>query len=90
MKKIFLSLTLCGLTFIAKSQNTSVEQTTYGIQTGVLGIWFHNEVKLSKQIALRSELGLDSGIYGGSIYDGAGFFNDTCNHFRTSMVLQFR
>ena len=65
MKKLLLTLTFCGLTFITKSQNASVEESTYGIQTGVLGIWFHNEAKLSEQIALRSELGLDSGIFGG-------------------------
>ena len=73
MKRILLTAFFCGLTFIAKSQNASVEQSNYGIQTGVLGIWFHNESKLSKQIALRSELGLDSGIFGGSYYDGIGF-----------------
>jgi hypothetical protein len=73
MKKIFLTLIFCGLTFIAKSQTTSVEKSTNGIQIGVLGIWFHNETKLSQQIALRGELGLDSGIFGGSIYDRTGF-----------------
>ena len=73
MKKILLTLTFCGLTFIAKSQNASVEQSTYGIQTGVLGIWFHNETKLSEQITVRSELGFDSGIFGGSFYDGVDF-----------------
>lgn len=73
MKKIFLTLILCGFTIIAKSQTTSVEKSTNGIQIGVLGIWLHNERKLSEQIALRTELGLDSGIFGGSIYDGTGF-----------------
>ncbi|MDT0689071.1 hypothetical protein RM549_04695 [Salegentibacter sp. F188] len=73
MKKILLTLTFCSLTLITKSQNASVEQSTYGIQTGVLGIWFHNETKLCDQIALRSELGLDSGIFGGMFYDGVGF-----------------
>ena len=64
MKKIFLILTLCGLTVIAKPQNTSVEQSTYGIQTGVLGIWLHNEARLFEKIALRNEIGLDSEIFG--------------------------
>ena len=73
MKKILLTLTFCGLTLIAKSQNTSVEQSTYGIQTGFLGIWVHNESKLSNQIALRSELGLDTGIFGNDVYDKTGF-----------------
>lgn len=63
MKRILLTLTLCGLTFIAKSQNASVEKSTFGIQTGLLGIWVHNETKLSNQFAFRSELGLDTGIF---------------------------
>ncbi len=73
MKRILLTLTFCGLTLIAKSQNASVEQSTYGIQTGFLGIWAHNESKLSNSIALRSEIGFDSGIWGGDFYDGTGF-----------------
>ena len=67
MKKILMLLAFCGLTFIATSQNASVEKSTYGIQTGLLGIWIHNESKLSNQIALRSELGLDTGIYGSDV-----------------------
>jgi hypothetical protein len=73
VKKIILTLIFCGLTLITKSQNASVEKSTYGIQTGFLGIWVNNEIKLSNQIALRSEIGLDSGIWGGDFYDGTGF-----------------
>jgi len=73
MKKIFLALTFCGLTLIAKSQTASVEQSTYGIQTGVLGIWAHKESKLSNQIALRAEIGMDSGFWGGSSYPKNGY-----------------
>jgi len=73
MKKIAFTLIFCGFTLIAKSQNASVEKSTYGIQTGFLGIWAHNETKLSNQIALRSEIGFDSGIWGGDFYDGTGF-----------------
>ncbi len=73
MKKILLTLAFCGLTFIVKSQNASVEHSTYGIQTGFLGIWAHNETKLSNSIALRTELGFDSGIWGGDFYDGIRF-----------------
>ncbi len=65
-----MTLTLCVLTLIAKSQNASVEQSTFGTQTGVLGIWIHNEAKLSNQIVIRSELGFDTGIWGGDFYDG--------------------
>src|SRR5690606_7369286 len=73
MKKLFLTLTFFGIIFTAKSQTTSVEKSTFGIQTGFLGIWVHNESKLSNQIALRSELGFDSGIWGGDFYDKTGF-----------------
>ena len=73
MKKTFLTLAFCGLSFFAKSQNASVEQSTFGFQTGFLGIWMHNEAALSDEIALRSEIGFDSGIWAGSLYDKTGF-----------------
>ena len=73
MKKILFTLTFCGLTLIAKSQTASVEQFTYGIQTGVLGIWAHKETKLSNLIALRAEIGMDAGFWGGSFYPKNGY-----------------
>jgi len=73
VKKVLLTLVFCGIAFIAKSQTASVEKSTYGIQTGFLGIWAHNESKLSNSIALRTEIGFDSGIWGGDFYDGTGF-----------------
>ena len=73
MKRTLLTIIFCGLTLMAKSQNVSTEQSTFGIQTGFLGIWAHNESKISNQIVLRSELGLDTGISGGDIYDKTGF-----------------
>ena len=69
MKKTLLILTLCGLTLIAKSQNTSVEKSTFGLQTGVLGIWAYNEAKLSNTIVLRTEIGFDFGIWETTFYD---------------------
>ncbi|MEP2275624.1 MAG: hypothetical protein ABJH98_09220 [Reichenbachiella sp.] len=69
MKNSLLTLTLCGLTLIAKSQNTSVEKSTFGLQTGVLGIWAYNEAKLSNTIALRTEIGFDFGIWETTYYD---------------------
>lgn len=73
MKRILLTLVLCGFSLITTSQNASVEQSTYGIQTGFLGLWVHNETKLSNAMVLRSEIGLDSGIWGGDFYNGTGF-----------------
>ncbi|UMB54921.1 hypothetical protein MKD41_05465 [Lutibacter sp. A64] len=73
MKKIIFTLVFCGLCFIVNSQTVSVEKSIYGIQSGFLGIWGHNESKLSNNIALRTELGLDAGIWGGDFYDNNGF-----------------
>jgi len=72
MRRALITIAFCGLTLIAKSQTATVEQSTFGIQTGFLGIWAHNETKLSNQIALRSEIGFDTGIWRGDFYDGSG------------------
>jgi hypothetical protein len=69
MKKLIIILIFCGLTVIAKSQNASVENTTFGIQTGVLGLWAYNETKLSNSIAFRTEIGFDFGIWETTYYD---------------------
>lgn len=45
------------------SEDASVEKSIFGLQTGVLGLWAYNEARLSKSIALRTELGLDFGIW---------------------------
>jgi hypothetical protein len=73
MKRVLLTMALCGMTLMAKSQTASVEKLTYGIQTGFFGIWVYYEFKLTNSIALRTEIGFDSGIWGGSFYDGTGF-----------------
>lgn len=73
MRKIILTVAFFGLIITAKSQNASVEKSSKGIQTGLFGVWFHNETKLSNQIVLRSEIGFDSGIWGGDYYDKVGF-----------------
>lgn len=74
MKKTFVILLLIGWTFIANAQTTkqkipasssavSVEKSIYGIQSGILGIWFNNEARLSNSIVLRSELGFSSQLW---------------------------
>lgn len=74
MKKIVFTLFLCGITLVAQAQNSSVEKSVFGVQIGLLGVWVHNEAKLTDKLVLRSELGLDSGIISGSYYDDVGFF----------------
>jgi len=64
MKKVIV-LFICILNFaLGFSQNTqevSVEKSVFGVQVGLIGIWVHNELKLSSKVALRSEFGV-SGI----------------------------
>ena len=49
-------------TFAFSQAKIAVEKSIFGVQTGFLGIWAHNETRLSNEISLRSELGLDFGI----------------------------
>ncbi|MBP4143238.1 hypothetical protein J3S90_15665 [Flavobacterium sp. P4023] len=72
-KKILFSLIICLIFFAGNAQTASVEKSTYGIQTGLLGIWIHNEMRLTNQIALRTELGMNAGIFGGDFYPQTGF-----------------
>lgn len=68
MKNLLLTAALCAFTFMAKSQDASVENSTSGIQVGYLGVWVHHEMKLSDEIALRGEVGLNAGFWGGSLH----------------------
>jgi len=52
-----------------QSQNSGVEKSIYNIQTGFLGFWINNEYRLSNEISLRSEIGLDAGFRGCSDCD---------------------
>lgn len=70
MKNILLILTITIMPFLSIAQEiASVEKSTTGIQIGFLGIWVHNEFKITNQIAFRSEIGFDSGLFGGSRYE---------------------
>lgn len=71
--KMIITLSFFAFTILTKAQNASVEKSTYGIQTGILGIWIHREVKLTNQIALRAELGMNAGIWSGSFYPKTGY-----------------
>ena len=65
-----LFLVFCNQNF---AQNASVEKSTSGIQVGLLGAWIHKEIKLANEIALRGEVGLNGGIWGGSFYPKTGY-----------------
>ncbi len=69
--KIIVTLTLLAFLLNVSGQEASVERSTYGIQTGFLGTWVHNELRITNSIALRSELGLDFNFWGGDfVKDG--------------------
>jgi hypothetical protein len=63
MKKLFYLLIACITIQSIQAQDASVEKSIFGVQTGFLGIWVHNEAKLSNAFALRTEVGLDGGIF---------------------------
>ena len=56
-----------------KAQEASVEKSTFGIQTGLLGMWAHNEARLTDKIALRSEIGMDAAIFKANMYSEVAF-----------------
>jgi hypothetical protein len=69
MNKTLFIILFCGLSLVSKAQTASVEPSIYGIQTGFLGVWIHNESRLTNSIALRGELGLDTGIRNAIFYE---------------------
>ncbi len=61
MSRVVLASFLMLSSYFGISQHTkeaSVEKSVFGIQIGLLGVWVHNELKLSNLIALRSEIGV--------------------------------
>ena len=73
MKKLISIIILIVITNLAVGQNASVEKSIFGIETGLLGGWVYNESRLSNEISLRSEIGIDAGYYLGSLLDNGVF-----------------
>ncbi|SHG15324.1 hypothetical protein [Flavobacterium defluvii] len=69
MKQSIFIFLFCLIIQINYSQNSGVEKSIFNIQTGFLGVWVNNELRLSNQISLRSEIGLDAGLRGCSDCD---------------------
>lgn len=81
MKKLLLTLgafvsvlTLHAQESGGNAETPSVEKSVFGIQTGFVGLWIHHEMRLTSQIALRSELGLDLGYWYSDGTDTEGYF----------------
>lgn len=58
---------------LTMAQDLSVEKSVFGAQIGLVGIWVHNEFRMSNELAFRTELGLDSGIWYEDYYGDFGF-----------------
>ena len=74
IKKIVIVFAFFFALSTVKAQDTSVEKSVFGAQIGILGIWGHNEARLSNSIALRSEIGVEIGFYSSSLVKGSGAF----------------
>lgn len=69
MKRLLiLSALFCAFLKPVKSQDSGLEKSIFGIQTGFIGVDIYNEYKLSDRIVLRSEASLFAGFRGGIIY----------------------
>jgi len=68
MKKL-LFLLLPAFVF---AQDASVEKSIFNVQAGTFGIWVNNEARLSDGVALRTEAGLDAGLFLNGIYESVG------------------
>jgi hypothetical protein len=54
------------------SQSISVEKSIFGVQTGFLGVWVNNESKINSKLALRTEIGMDAGLWNNIFNDDLG------------------
>lgn len=65
MKRMTVIVAILLGTAWGHAQEISVEKSLFGVQTGFLGLWVHNEARLTPNMTLRSEVGLDAGFGGG-------------------------
>lgn len=77
MKKLHLLLSfllISTFTFSQTQDTTGVEKSTYGIQTGLLGVYGYGEHKLGNKLALRTEAGLDMNLINNQWAGNDAFF----------------
>ena len=66
MKKInILLLSTLGVLIFAQ-EKARVEKSIFNIQTGFVGVWVNNELRLADNIALRTEVGIEPSWFIGS------------------------
>lgn len=71
--KTKISIFIILISSIAICQTATVEKSIFTVQTGIFGAWVNNETRLTNQIALKSEVGLDATVFGGEQYSKTGF-----------------
>lgn len=60
MKKVYIiALFTISSLVLSQENSASVEKSIFNIQTGFVGFWANNGLKLSNSIALRSEIGIE-------------------------------
>lgn len=71
MKKIIFTLSLMVLYVLSsQAQDASVEKSLFGAQAGFFGVWAYNESRLSNELTLRTELGLDLTVFNNFFISG--------------------
>lgn len=61
VKKYFLAISL--FCFFHNFYAQVVDESLNGIQTGFLGVWWHNETKIAQRWALRTEIGYEAPLF---------------------------
>lgn len=73
MKKLFAFFAFLSSISLANAQEAVVTTTKAEIHTGLLGIWLNKEYKLSNQLTVRAEVGLDGGLWWNTYSSGHVF-----------------
>ncbi len=58
--KNFVCTVLVSFLFTVNTNAQVVDKSINGVQTGLLGIWWHNESRLAKNWAFRTEIGYEA------------------------------
>ncbi|MBB6327078.1 hypothetical protein FHS59_002706 [Algoriphagus iocasae] len=74
MKKLFLLTLILFSIKVTFAQEASVSTNKPEVHIGFLGVWLNKEYSLSKQIALRAEVGFDMQVWGDLNYSSSYVF----------------
>lgn len=66
MVKLFFVCFLSIGTSIFSQEKTSVEKSIFNVQTGSIGVWINNEIKITELLAVRTEIGIEPSWFVGN------------------------